>query len=222
MKEYNSEYENLPRNLTSLWLIPKNLPSKILTEKEEKIIFDLNHKEAKKYAHSRSHIRHVLSNLFNLHPQDVPINAPKGKAPFLEKGMGYLSFSHCKDALLVGWSNKSIGVDIENRNRKFNAKSIMERFYTINEKRSLRQIKNKEKLRLSVLKYWVLKEGSIKLQKGAISKDLSNWECSKDFDIGLNKVRKLSNFTKFIEFEDWYIGIASNQQNDNLILCIIN
>lgn len=222
MQENNSEYENLPINLISLWLISKNLPSKILSEKEEKIIFNLNHKEATKYAHSRSYIRYVLSNLFNLNPQDVPLEAPRGKAPFLEKGMGYLSFSHCKDALLVGWSNKPIGVDIENKDRKFNAKSLMERFYTINEKKILRQIKNKEKLRLSVLKYWVLKEGSIKLQKGTISKDLSNWECSKDFDIGLNKLRKLSNFTKFIEFEDWYIGIASMQKNDNQILCVIN
>ena len=136
--------------------------------------------------------------------------------------MGYISISHCKDKLLIGWSNNSIGVDIENKDRKFNAKSIMERFYSLNEKNKLKKITDKEQLRLSVLKHWVLKEGSIKYQRGTISKDLGNWEFSKDFDFGFNKVRKLSTFTNFISFKNWYIGVASNQKRKNLILCILD
>jgi len=220
LKEYN--FENLPINLISLWLISKKLPSKLLSEKEEKFILNLNHKEAIKYAHSRSYLRYVLSKLFSLNPLEVPLIAQLGKAPYLEKGMGYISISHSKDKLLIGWSNNSIGVDIENKDRKFNAKSIMERFYSLNEKNKLKKITDKEQLRLSVLKHWVLKEGSIKYQRGTISKDLGNWEFSKDFDFGFNKVRKLSTYTNFISFKNWYIGVASNQKRKNLILCIVD
>ena len=222
LKEYNYSSEYLPLNLISLWLISKSLPSKLLSKKEEEIFFNLNQKEAIKYAHSRSHLRYVLSKLFNLNPLEVPLYAPLGKAPYLERGMGYLSFSHCKDALLIGWSNNLIGVDIENKNRKFNAKSLMERFYSPNEKKKLKKINDNDKLRLSVLKHWVLKEGSIKFQKSTIAKDLGNWEFSDNFDIGFNKVRKLSTSTNFISFKDWYIGVASNQKKDNLILCIVD
>ena len=43
--------------------------------------------------------------------------------------MGYLSFSHCKDAIILVWHEKKIGIDIERQDRDFNYAKLAKKYF---------------------------------------------------------------------------------------------
>ena len=63
-----------------------------------------------------------------LEPLEIPLKADPGKPPLLADGLGYISMSHCSDALLIGWSSTKIGVDIERKDRQFQAQKCPNAF----------------------------------------------------------------------------------------------
>lgn len=205
-----------------LWLVPKILPLKFFTEKELNSCSKLLKANKNKYLHSRSFIREAMSDLLDLKPESVPLEGEFGKIPSIPSKYGYISLSHCDNALLIGWSTEELGVDIEKINRKFNAEKIMMRFYFEDEIKKLRLIKNKEEFRMTVLKLWVLKESSIKLQKGSIAKDLLNWQINLSEKISHNKYSGLKINSYCFRYRDWYLGTASqniNLEKSNSFIC---
>ena len=104
---------------------------------------------------------------------------------------------------------EKIGIDIETKNRNFDANKIMQRFYCNDEINELKLIKNKDKLRIAVMKLWLLKESSIKLQHGTIASDLLNWQININEKIAFNKIAKLKLHSYCFEYKDWYIGTVS-------------
>ena len=70
-----------------------------------------------------------MANMTGLNPLDIPLKADPGEPPFLAEGWGHISMSHCSDALLIGWSSGKIGVDIERKDRKFQAYKLSKRFF---------------------------------------------------------------------------------------------
>ena len=74
---------------------------------------DLSPLRAKEYLIARGYLRKSLSNLLEMDALNVPLQAPPGKPPLLENGLGFVGISHCKDALILGWSKEKIGLDIE-------------------------------------------------------------------------------------------------------------
>ena len=111
-----------------LWIIPKKNSPKYLTKEEFVSAKELSNPKKNKFFHSRSFIREVLSELLDINPLNVPLDGAFGKIPFIPPEFGYLSISHCENALLIGWSTEKIGVDIERKNRNFDANKIMKRF----------------------------------------------------------------------------------------------
>ena len=89
------------------------------------------------------------------------MDALPGKAPKLDNNLGYISFSHCKDALLIGWSAAKIGIDLERSDRKLAASQLANRFFTKEEPQRIQQLRG-SKLNSNVLENWVLKEAVIK------------------------------------------------------------
>ena len=55
-------------------------------------------------------LRNSLAKLFDLDPSKIPIRANPGEPPELPYGMGNISLSHCKDAILKGVINSLTGV----------------------------------------------------------------------------------------------------------------
>lgn len=127
------------------------------------------------FIRSRVWMRACLANCFNLSPQSVPLQAPPGEPPTLPRGWGFLSLSHCPDALLLGCSKHPIGLDLERHDRMIPASSILQRAYCLEEQERLQHLQG-EDLRRAVLKHWLIKEASIKWQQGAIARDLRFWE----------------------------------------------
>ena len=190
-----------------LWLVPFNKEIKPITDLEKEQTYTLSNQRAEEYVFSRGHTRDVLSKLFGINPLDVPLESYPGKPPLLSGGLGNISFSHCKDALFIGWSKKKIGVDIESRDRQFKFRDVSERYFHKEEKKELAKLSG-ERFRLSVLNLWVLKEAAIKWQKGSIIRDLSSWKINKTYTSAYNKQLDISLNTLKFKKKSWILGIA--------------
>ena len=155
-----------PRELRNLrvlplWLFPTNIPPKNLSEEEISFANGLPKPRSEQYKHSRSYLRHALSQLWGIPPLKIPLRSIPGKPPNLANGWGHVSISHCSDALLIGWSAENIGVDIERLDRQFPAHEIARRYYLKQENEHLAQFKGKS-YDNEVLAKWITKEASIK------------------------------------------------------------
>ena len=150
---------------------------------------------------------------------NIPLQAPPGKPPFLKDGLGFVSISHCKDALLLGWSREKIGLDIEISNRVLNYQLIIEKFFFDNEIKILSECEINKSNKLA-LKMWILKEAAIKWQNGTIYKDLSNWQVKDNLLLNKLTATKLNSY--LINHRSWIIGIVlkKNSNTKNPIICI--
>jgi len=201
----------MKKNIIFLWFVPSDSCLRPITFQEKKWKKQLSTNRAIQYQHSRGYVREALSHVFKIPALEIPLNSPPGSPPELLNNMGYVSFSHCRDVLLIGWSLENIGVDIERSDRLFDAKKILSGFFSCNEKKLLKDLKTND-LNSEVLKLWVRKEAAIKWQKGSIFYDLSKW----NFRLGTNILENqndgynLKSF--FINYYDWYISVACNNK----------
>tara|TARA_B100000902_G_scaffold359032_1_gene374516 strand:- start:134 stop:790 length:657 start_codon:yes stop_codon:yes gene_type:complete len=162
------------KSVLGLWLFM--MPSKLfpITREEKKWVQKLTRRRGLLYHFSRGCLRQVMANMTDMDPLDIPLKADPGEAPLLAKGWGYISMSHCSDALLIGWSSGKIGVDIERKDRQFQAYKLSKRFFTKYENceiENLPPIQAKEQ----VLKRWVVKEAAVKWQRGKIANNINQW-----------------------------------------------
>ena len=196
-----------------IWLFPLNLPIKSLSIEEKLYANKLSTKRSKQFAHSRSYTRHALSELWGVPPLSIPLKAPPGKAPTLKPGWGHISISHCSDALLVGWSDKKIGIDIERADRTFSAKKIASRYYSREENQSISNLKDRE-LNYAVLQQWVIKESCIKWQKGSIKSDIREWIFSDHMKYAIHNSYQYEVRIHHINLAPWIIAIASEKVSE--------
>ena len=110
---------NYEYKIPKIWFHEIKGVQDVATQKELEIATKLTKQRAKIFLESRAYIRKSLASLFNINPLEIPIIANPGEPPELPKGMGYLSFSHCKDAIILVWHAKKIGIDIERQDRDF-------------------------------------------------------------------------------------------------------
>ena len=206
--------------LLALWVVPKTAPMKPITFDEEQEARELGNRKANEYRHSRGYVRDSLSTLWRVPPLAIPLDAKPGKSPTLKEGWGHISFSHCTEALLIAWSSQKVGVDIENKNRKFNSQLLRKRYFQMKEYQN-NSLNHEEELRLALLKQWVAKEAAIKWQKGKLSKDFKQWEINTERKSGHHKSLGYSiHIDQFIH-KRWIIAIAhSNKKSINpYIIC---
>ena len=152
-------------------------------------------------------MRRCLADCFDLDPAAVPLSAPPGAPPRLPVGWGWISLSHCRDALAMAWSHQPIGVDLERLDRRFAAASLAARFFSPGDCKELQQLQG-ESLRLAVLSQWVAKEASIKWQRGSLAKDLGQWACTANAHVarhaGSNTVVSIDRFG----LDPWMLAVA--------------
>ncbi len=193
-----------------LWFIPKNSSLKPITTNELKWKKTLSKNKSLEFHHSRGYVSKVLSSIFDIPELKIPLYAPPSQPPLLPAGMGVVSFSHCIDGLLIGWSSNNIGVDIERSDRLFNANKILNNYFSKKEKEMIKSLEE-EKVTPMVLSYWVRKEAAIKFLKGSIFKDLSNLEYLEESKRILHKTRGIQINSYLIKYDKWFISIANNE-----------
>jgi len=174
----------------------------VSTFSELQIASNLSQSRAKIFLETRYFMRDALSALFNVNPIKVPINAQPGEPPKLPNGMGYISISHCKDAFIIGWHQKNIGIDIERSDRDFNYKKLANKYFR------QRNIKNSNLNRYSILKEWCAIEAAIKCDRGKLSRDIKKWKYQINAENLYHKSKKIKLNLVQIPFLDWTISIA--------------
>ncbi len=153
-----------------------------------------------------------MSKMTGLGPLDIPLKADPGKPPFLSEGWGHISMSHCSDALLIGWSSAKIGVDIERKDRQFQAHKLSKRFFTKNENCEIENL-NPSKAKELVLKRWVIKEAAIKWQSAKIATNINQWIWENKSSFAYHK--KLGHKVKVYEqnHDQWTYAIALDEHS---------
>ena len=208
MNQINLKYQlvRIPEKLY-IWIIPKLLPLKSVSNEEIIASQKLSLSRAKEFLYSRGCVRYFLSELFLIDPLKIPLEASNNKKPILRGDLGYVSWSNCKDALLIGWATNPIGVDIEKKDRFFDAKQIINRFFNNKEKEIYKKLDG-EDLISQTLKLWVLKEATIKCINGRLIPDLGNIIIKKNLKKALYKPNQSEFNLSLKEYEKWFFGIA--------------
>ena len=205
----------------ALWLF--FIPAKLLpiTSEEKKWAQSLKSTKGWIYHFSRGCIREVLSKITESDPLKIPLKAEPGKPPLLAKGWGYVSMSHCSDALLIGWSPEKIGVDIERKDRKLKAYLLSKRFFARDENLKIKNLTS-QKANEEVLNRWVVKEAAIKWQESKIANNLNKWIWENDSNFAYHK--NLGYKVKIYKenYGKWTYAIALNKNLiiSNPIVCI--
>lgn len=84
--------------------------------------------------------------------------APKGK-PYFADSAWHFSISHTKKRVFCALSERPVGIDAEEQDRKIDLR-LADKILSASEKEYFEQAENK---RLTLLKFWVLKEAAAKL-----------------------------------------------------------
>ena len=199
------------------------MPSKLLpiSREEKQCVKNLTPRRGWIYHFSRGCLRHVMSYMSGLDPLDIPLKADPGEPPFLADGWGHISMSHCSDALLIGWSSSKIGVDIERKDRQFQAYKLSKRFFTKHENCEIVNLPP-SKVKELVLRRWVVKEAAVKWQRGKIAKNINEWIWKNKSSFAHHK--KLGQTVKVFEqsYDKWTYAIAIDEYSFtcNPIICL--
>ncbi|MFL0777554.1 MAG: 4'-phosphopantetheinyl transferase superfamily protein [Prochlorococcus sp.] len=162
-----------------------------------------------------------MAGLWNIPALDIPLQAPPGKPPELPQGWGFISFSHCQDALMVGWASQPIGVDLERADRQFAADLLAKRYFSPAEQEAISCLTG-ERRRAVVLENWLIKEAAIKWQRGSLAADLSNWCCCLEASRAVHQALGLEVSVQRLEHGPWGMAVACNTSKEMapMMLCV--
>tara|TARA_S200000501_G_C20778060_1_gene723668 strand:+ start:18 stop:674 length:657 start_codon:yes stop_codon:yes gene_type:complete len=199
---------NYEYKLPKIWFHEIKGVQDVATLKELEIADKLSKQRANIFLESRAYIRKSLGTLFNLNPLEIPLIANPGEPPKLPKGMGYLSFSHCKDAFILVWHAKKIGIDIERIDRDFNyAKLAKKYFFKSNRSNNKSQLNKK-----SILNQWCAIEAAVKWAHGKLAEDIKEWQYLEQEKMIFHKKNKVNLNLTQINFYKWTISLAYKER----------
>ena len=211
-------FNNYEYKIPKIWFYKIKGVQDVATLKELEIANKLTKQRAKIFLESRAYIRRSLGSLFNINPLEIPIIANPGEPPKLPKGMGYISFSHCRDAIVLIWHEKKIGIDIERADRNFNYAKLAKKYFL----NSTRSNNTSEINKNSILNQWCAIEAAIKWDHGKLAEDIKEWQYFEKEKTLFYKKKNLNlKFTQ-INFYKWTISLAYKQSSHlmhNIICC---
>jgi len=186
-----------------------NINKFTISPQEQNWAKSFNKFRKEQYSKARGCSRNFLGKIFNLNPIDVPLYAPPGQPPLLKDGFGYLSISHCKEFIIVGWSDIYIGVDIERLERLISAEKFAKRFYPRGDHASLSKLNGTE-FQKKTIQLWVAREAVIKWHKGNLFRDFSKLLIDKEFKNVFHIKNKTSVKIHNYKFDNLVYTIANN------------
>ena len=197
-----NEYEY---KIPKIWFYEIKGVQDVATFEEVKTAKKLSGFRSKVFLETRAYLRKSLSTLFDLDPLEIPINAHPGEPPTLPAGMGYISLSHCIDAITIVWHKCKIGIDIERQDRDFNYIKFAEKYF-FHTNKSIH--KNNNLTKNMILNQWCAVEAAIKWDHGKLAEDIKEWQYSENDKILFHKKKKLKLRVTQITFYKWNISLA--------------
>lgn len=148
--------------------------AEILSDQEQAWAAGLAAPRRQAYATSRRLLRRRLAAVLACAAEAVPLHSPPGARPLLPEGAGWVSLSHSGGALLVGWSPRPIGVDLEWAARPLAAAALIARYFPSEERQRL-QLLPAARQREVALRSWTVKEAAIKWRGRTLAAELRHW-----------------------------------------------
>ena len=217
MKLLNEYSYKIPK----IWFYEFKGVQDVVTEEEIKTAKKLSGLRSKVFLETRTYLRQSLSSLFDLDPLEIPLNALPGAPPRLPTGMGNISLSHCRDAVLIVWHKNKIGIDIERTDRNFNYIKIAEKYFLYTNQSS-----HKNKLtKTTILNQWCAVEAAIKWDHGKLAKDINHWQYFEKPKELIHKKKNIHLNYSQINFHNWTIALAYEKTislNPEIICCSKN
>lgn len=213
--------ENLKAKLSNNDLILiKAYTDKLLEEKllsyltEEEIIKSKDYKSeiAKiNYLVSRAILNLSLKGLLEKGINDLIVKRDKNNKPYLENTIGLkFNISHTKGLVLLAFSKREVGIDVEKINFKFEFKDILENCFTRDE------IINIDNNIISFYRYWTAKEAYIKCDGIGLIRNLKEIEIisfeNEFIKINDSKRNTISRL-KSLNHDDKYVGAICLEEN---------
>ncbi len=186
----------------------------VSTNEEKNIARELTDRRAKVFLESRAFIRECLSNLLNIEPLEIPLNAYPGQIPKITQDIGNISISHTQNVLIVIWHYEKIGIDIEKSNRQFNYQGLEKKYHLNNGK-----IKINKK---DILNMWSAIEAAIKWEGGKLSKDIKKWKFTKNKSNIFHRDKKIKLQLHQFDYRGYIVSIAFKNEllkKNQLIIC---
>ena len=213
-----NEYEY---KIPKIWFYQIKGIQDVATIEEINTAKNLSISRSKIFFETRAYLRHSLSTLFNLDPLEIPINAHPGEPPSLPSGMGNISLSHCKDAIIIVWHNSKIGIDIERIDRDFDHVKFAEKYFFHTNK----SIHNNHLTKNMILNQWCAVEAAIKWDHGKLAKDIKHWQFFEKQKKLIHKKKNIHLNYSQINFHNWTIALTYKEKtslNHEIICCSKN
>lgn len=213
--------ENLKAKLSNNDLILiKAYTDKLLEEKllsyltEEEIIKSKDYKSeiAKiNYLVSRAILNLSLKGLLEKGINDLIVKRDKNNKPYLENTIGLkFNISHTGGLVLLAFSKREVGIDVEKINFKFEFKDILENCFTRDE------IINIDNNIISFHRYWTAKEAYLKCDGIGLVRNLKEIEIisfgNEFIEINDSKRNTISRL-KSLNYDDKYFGAICLEEN---------
>lgn len=213
--------ENLKAKLSNNDLILiKAYTDKLLEEKllpyltKEEIIKSKDYKSeiAKiNYLVSRAILNLYLKGLLEKGINDLIVKRDKNNKPYLENTLGLkFNISHTEGLVLLAFSKREVGIDVEKINFKFEFKDILENCFTRDE------IINIDNNIISFYRYWTAKEAYLKCDGIGIVRNLKEIEIisfeNESIEINDSKMNTIIRL-KSLNYDDKYIGAICLEEN---------
>lgn len=213
--------ENLKAKLSNNDLILiKAYTDKLLEEKllpyltKEEIIKSKDYKSeiAKiNYLVSRAILNLYLKGLLGKGINDLIVKRDKNNKPYLENTLGLkFNISHTEGLVLLAFSKREVGIDVEKINFKFEFKDILENCFTRDE------IINIDNNIISFYRYWTAKEAYLKCDGIGLIRNLKEIEIisfeNESIKINDSKRNTISRL-KSLNHDDKYVGAICLEEN---------
>ncbi|WP_019132971.1 4'-phosphopantetheinyl transferase family protein [Peptoniphilus obesi] len=213
--------ENLKAKLSNNDLILiKAYTDKLLEEKllpyltKEEIIKSKDYKSeiAKiNYLVSRAILNLSLKGLLEKGINDLIVKRDKNNKPYLENTIGLkFNISHTEGLVLLAFSKREVGIDVEKINFKFEFKDILENCFTRDE------IINIDNNIISFYRYWTAKEAYLKCDGIGLIRNLKEIEIisfeNEFIKINDSKRNTISRL-KSLNHDDKYVGAICLEEN---------
>ncbi|HFK2740602.1 TPA: 4'-phosphopantetheinyl transferase superfamily protein [Enterococcus faecalis] len=213
--------ENLKAKLSNNDLILiKAYTDKLLEEKllpyltKEEIIKSKDYKSeiAKiNYLVSRAILNLYLKGLLEKGINDLIVKRDKNNKPYLENTIGLkFNISHTEGLVLLAFSKREVGIDVEKINFKFEFKDILENCFTRDE------IINIDNNIISFYRYWTAKEAYLKCDGIGLIRNLKEIEIisfENEFIKINDSKRNIISRLKSLNYDDKYVGAICLEEN---------
>ena len=158
-----------------LWLgalaLGQPLLSTGLSDQEQAWAQELSPSRRQEFSCTRALVRRQLGRWLHCSPLAVPLQAPPSVYPTLGEGLGVVSWSHSCGHLLLGWSARPLGVDLESCGRRLKVRSLLPRLCSAQECELWRQWPEPVVEQL-MLQRWVQLEALVKRQRSSLAAEL--------------------------------------------------